>query len=169
MLDARGTGTGEGLARLRLPVLAAEDAGFHLHPALMDIATGWAMPLIADYRGAALWVPVSYGTVRAFAPLGHGVWSHVRLATGTSESGVGRFDITLAGATGAMLAEVRDFTMRRQEGGLVIAPPRAGEIRFDAPAQAPENPAERRLAGFWRGGFAVATRPMMICARPRAT
>jgi acyl transferase domain-containing protein/thioesterase domain-containing protein/acyl carrier protein len=156
VLAARGLGAGEGLARLRLPAIAAGDEGYHLHPALMDIATGWAMPLIAGYEGAALWVPVSYGAVQVFAPLGGEVWSHARLGHGTSQGGVARFDITLTDATGAVLAEIRDFTLRRQEGGLVITPPRAGEIRFIETAHTPASPAEDRLAAALRDGIRPA-------------
>ncbi|MFD1807687.1 hypothetical protein ACFSHQ_04525 [Gemmobacter lanyuensis] len=44
-----------------------------MHPALMDLATGWAMGLIAGYRPDHLWVPVSYGRVR--------VWGRSRRAS----------------------------------------------------------------------------------------
>ena len=63
-------GDGEGLAELRLPERFAGDlaAGYLLHPALLDLATGWAMELIPGYAPTHLWVPVSYRSVRVHAP-----------------------------------------------------------------------------------------------------
>ena len=54
----------------RLPAGFRAEAGeWLLHPALMDLATGWAMDLIAGYQPDHLWVPVSYGLVRVLRPL----------------------------------------------------------------------------------------------------
>jgi len=98
VLQSRGLGKGAGLAHLRLPAEAQGDLanGHLLHPALMDIATGWAMGLIDGYDGSDLWVPMSYGALRVHAPLGPEVWSLIRLTTPQAqETGIARFDITL--------------------------------------------------------------------------
>jgi acyl transferase domain-containing protein/acyl carrier protein len=160
VLHARGLGAGEGLAHLRLPAEAQGDLanGHLLHPALMDIATGWAMGLIGGYDGSDLWVPMSYGAVRVHAPLGDDVWSNVRLSTDQAQqTGIARFDITLTDPAGRVLVEIEDFAIRKQVGGLAITPPRAGEIRFDASADTtPNSPAEERLRHNLREGIRPA-------------
>ncbi|MEQ8915195.1 MAG: SDR family NAD(P)-dependent oxidoreductase [Roseovarius sp.] len=160
VLHARGLGSGEGLAHLRLPAEAQGDLanGHLLHPALMDIATGWAMGLIDGYDGSDLWVPMSYGALRVHAPLGPEVWSIARLTTDQAqETGVARFDITLTDPDGRVLVEIEDFAIRKQADGLAITPPRAGEIRFDAGAEStPSSPAEDRLRHNLREGIRTA-------------
>ncbi|MBC7181873.1 MAG: KR domain-containing protein, partial [Roseovarius sp.] len=134
VLRAMGLGQGEGLAHLALPEMAQRDlaAGYLLHPALMDIATGWAMGLIAGYDGSDLWVPMSYGSLSVHGPLGAQVWSHVRNAADNRASDeTARFDITLCDAAGRVLIEITDFAIRKQVGGLTLTPPRASEIRFE--------------------------------------
>jgi thioesterase domain-containing protein/acyl carrier protein len=161
VLQARGLGTGEGLAHLRLPAEAQGDLakGHLLHPALMDIATGWAMDLIEGYDGSDLWVPMSYGAVRVHAPLGQDVRSIARLTTDQAQkTGVARFDITLTDPVGRVLVEIEDFAIRKQAGGLAITPPRASEIRFDSAQDsaqdiAPAGPAEDRLRHNLREGI----------------
>ncbi|MGX0902378.1 acyl transferase domain-containing protein/thioesterase domain-containing protein/acyl carrier protein [Roseovarius sp. MBR-79] len=157
VLHALGFNAGEGLAHLRLPAEAQGDLakGHLLHPALMDIATGWAMGLIEGYDGSDLWVPMSYGAVRVHAPLGQDVRSIARLTTDQAQqTGVARFDITLTDPAGRVLVEIADFAIRKQAGGLAITPPRAGEIRFDsAPDSAPASPAEDRLRHNLREGI----------------
>ncbi|WP_297772554.1 type I polyketide synthase [uncultured Roseovarius sp.] len=160
VLRSMGLGQGEGLARLRLPETALADLehGCLLHPALMDIATGWAMGLIEGYDGSDLWVPMSYGSVRVHAPLGAEVWSHVRNAGDNRSDGeTARFDITLCAPSGEVLVEVHDFAIRRQEGGLTLVAPRPGDIRFEgSTGNAPASPAEERLRHNLREGITPA-------------
>ena len=160
VLHALGLGADEGLAHLRLPAEAQDDLtnGHLLHPALMDIATGWAMGLIDGYDGSDLWVPMSYGAVRVHAPLGQDVRSMVRLTTPQAqETSIARFDITLTDPAGQVLVEIDDFAIRKQARGLAITPPRAGEIRFDASADTtPNSPAEERLRHNLREGIRPA-------------
>ncbi|ETX30429.1 type I polyketide synthase [Roseivivax isoporae] len=151
VLDTRALGRDEGLAELSLPLEAQGDAGFMLHPALLDIATGWAMDLIAGYRPSHLWVPVSYARVRVHAPLGARVVSWVRNAAENRADGEAAvFDVTLADPSGTVLVEVEGFTIRRLSGPATLAQaPRlsAAEVETDAPAHAaPLSPAEERLA-----------------------
>ncbi|MFU8778788.1 MAG: thioesterase domain-containing protein, partial [Roseovarius sp.] len=151
---------GEGLAHLALPEAAQRDlaAGYLLHPALMDIATGWAMGLISGYDGSDLWVPMSYGSLSVHAPLGAEVWSHVRNAAQNHASDeTARFDITLCDAAGRVLIEITDFALRKQVGGLTLTPPRASEIRFEGQTEsAPASPVEERLRHALREGIRPA-------------
>lgn len=131
----------EGLARLRLPqaALADLDQGYVLHPALMDIATGWAMALIPGYDRAQLWVPLSYRALTMHAPLPAEIVSHVRLAT--ASDGYAGFDVTLAAPDGTVLVEVEALTLRR----LDAAPAVRLAARPAKPAPA-HQPGQDRLA-----------------------
>jgi acyl transferase domain-containing protein/thioesterase domain-containing protein/acyl carrier protein len=155
VLRATALGPGEGLAELELPEAARGDLaeGWTLHPALLDLATGWAMDLVPGYAPTHLWVPMSYGTVAVFAPLGERVLSHVRIADGaTAAQGVVAFDVTICDPEGAVLVEVSRFTIRRIEAGRgfgAAEPASPGLVTFDTEAggaRAPLSPAEARLA-----------------------
>ncbi|MBL9055366.1 MAG: SDR family NAD(P)-dependent oxidoreductase, partial [Rhodobacteraceae bacterium] len=71
VLRSRSVAADEGLARLVLPLpfRAEPEQGWLLHPALMDLATGWAMELIAGYAPDHLWVPVGDDSIRVLRPL----------------------------------------------------------------------------------------------------
>ena len=150
VLNQRGYGEGEGFARLSLPAAFGGEAGAGhvLHPALLDIATGWAMPLAPGYDAGALWVPVSYERVQVFGALPAQIVSWVRAVP--CEAGFARFDITLAAPDGTVCAEITGFSMKRLAQGLAApAPFLPGEIAHDdGPAQAGRdlNEAEARLA-----------------------
>jgi acyl transferase domain-containing protein/thioesterase domain-containing protein/acyl carrier protein len=147
-------GEREGLARLSLPEAARGDLGdgYLLHPALLDLATGWAMELIEGYRGDALWVPVSYARVRVHGALPAEIASWVRSDPANRADGAtARFDVTLADPSGRVLLEAEGFTLHRLEGEARFARPRAPsarEVEFEGqgagPAQ-PLSPAEERL------------------------
>lgn len=112
-------GRDQALARLELdPAFAGDfDAGFVLHPALLDIATGFAMDLIANYDpGAGLWVPTSYGRVKVYAPLPASIWSHARLCptapgTGPAATNHAAFDVSICDADGSVLVEIERFAI----------------------------------------------------------
>ncbi len=151
-------GPGEGLARLALAPAFRGDpaAGWRLHPALMDIATGWAMALIPGWTDAHLWVPVAYGRVRVLRPLPAELVSHVRLRA--HGAGAAAFDVTLADPEGAVCVEVEGFALHRLEGALAADPPRPDprEVEFpDAAAAQPLSPGEARL----RETLALGIRP----------
>ncbi|MBY6069268.1 acyltransferase domain-containing protein [Leisingera aquaemixtae] len=150
VLDRAALGDGEGVASLSLPEAAAQD-GCLLHPGLLDLATGWAMKLIPGYEGKALWVPVSYGTIRVFAPLTRSIFSHVRLS-GTPDSASAAFDVTLTDPDGTVLVEIEGFRMQRLAGGFDAAgePGKADATAAQLglePAAGPQplSPEERRL------------------------
>ncbi|WP_323765901.1 type I polyketide synthase [Marinovum sp.] len=148
VLRATALGRGEGIADLVLPPEAGDDRT-PLHPALMDIATGWAMELIAGYDPAALWVPMSYGQVQVFGPLPDHMVSWVRIADRAAASDpVARFDITLTDTEGRVCVAIEGFSIKRLDSGSFAAAPRptAAELRFDAADEVqPLSPAEERL------------------------
>ncbi|WP_417524647.1 type I polyketide synthase [Marinovum sp.] len=148
VLRATALGTGEGIADLVLPAEAAQDRTL-LHPALMDIATGWAMELIEGYDPGALWVPMSYGQVQVFGPLPERLVSWVRnRGTNRASDPVARFDITLTDPEGNICVAIEGFSIKRLDtGGFGQAPrPAPTELRFDkAQDIQPLSPAEERL------------------------
>tara|TARA_R110002124_G_scaffold4800_34_gene30108 strand:- start:2078 stop:8419 length:6342 start_codon:yes stop_codon:yes gene_type:complete len=149
VLNRRAYGAGEGIAHLSLPQAFRDDLGqgYVLHPALTDLATGWAMELIDGYGGRALWVPVSYGRVRVYRALPAEIVSHVRIAP--AEPGFASFDITLATPDGQVCAEIGRFAIKRLEGGFgTPAPLLPSEVQFDDPGGEDRalNPGEERLA-----------------------
>ncbi len=152
VLRTMAYGADEGLAYLRLPDAFHEDltAGYLLHPALLDLATGWAMKLIKGYRATHLWVPVSYASVRIFSPLSAEAYSHVRLADGNDGPGdFAAFDVLICDAAGNVCIEIKKFTIHRLAAGLVAAKgPTTTEIEFldaDSGANKPLSAAEERL------------------------
>ncbi len=148
VIRSRALGSGEGIARLSLPApFRGEVDRWALHPALMDLATGWAMGLIAGYKPTHLWVPVSYARLRMHATLPADVVSWVRNAgPNHAEGPVARFDIVLADPQGHVCVEIEGFTIRRLDGAFAMTAPPASELEYDdAPARA-LSPAEERLA-----------------------
>lgn len=140
-------GQGEGIAHLALPPAFHGDLsqGYVLHPALMDLATGWAMKLIPGYGGRALWVPVGYDRVTVHAALPAAMVSHVRLVP--SDPGFARFDITLAAPDGQVCVQISGFQIKRLEGGFGPTPaPAPSEVVFDdTGTDHAASPAETRL------------------------
>lgn len=156
VLRSRSHAAREGLATLRLPAAFAQEPaqGWRLHPALIDLATGWAMGLIAGYRPDHLWVPVSYAHVRVFRAAPAEIVSHVRNAAANSaDKPTASFDITLATPQGEVIAEIAGFTIRRLEGALAFPPPDARALETDSPADKPLSPAEERLVAAFRQGI----------------
>ncbi|MFN3938598.1 MAG: SDR family NAD(P)-dependent oxidoreductase [Gemmobacter sp.] len=150
VLRRMALGDGEGVAELALdPGIAGADSDFLLHPALLDIATGWAMALIPGWTAAHLWVPVSYGRVRVHRRLPDRVTSWVRgHPDNAADAPFARFDIVLADADGEVCLEAAAFTVRRMEVGLdLTAPADPRAVQFDAPEAGtrPAGPAEDRL------------------------
>lgn len=161
LLTETRLGGGEGLARLQLgeaylgDLLGDLGAGYVLHPALLDIATGWAMGLIPGYDGAALWAPLRYGRLALHRPLPAVIFSWARLRPGADQSGADQsdfaeFDVTVTDPDGAVCAEIEGFAIKRLQPGAALAAapaPRAAEVVFEAErGRRPLSPAEERLA-----------------------
>lgn len=149
VIRSRSLNATDGLATLALPAAFKPEAGpWLLHPALLDLATGWAMGLINGYRPDHLWVPVSYAMVRAHRPLPDTIVSHITSAADNRADGAtATFNITLATPEGEVCVEIEGFSIRKLDGALHFTAPDARELEFDdTPANAkPQSPAEERL------------------------
>lgn len=128
VLNQTAYGQGEGIAQLSLPAAFRTEldpklaGGYILHPALLDLATGWAIRLIEGYEGRNLWVPVAYKSIRVLAALPADIRSWVRLAPGASD-GFASFDITLTTPDGQICVEIHGFQMKRMTEALNFAAP----------------------------------------------
>ena len=143
-------GKGTAMARLALPrQYTAEVAATILHPALMDLATGFAMELIEDYVPERMWVPVSYGSVRVHAPLAEAVVGVVRRCEvrGAARD-LATFDLVVCDGSGRVLVEVAGFSIHRLAAGTALGaapPPQQADLEPEL-AVAGTSPAERALA-----------------------
>ncbi|MDX8349852.1 SDR family NAD(P)-dependent oxidoreductase [Cognatiyoonia sp. IB215446] len=148
VLQSTAFGQGAGLATLKLPEIAAHDpdAGYILHPGMMDLATGWAMKLIAGYQAQNLWVPVSYRSVKVYAPLPAQVVSWVRNAgDNNADAEIASFDITLAAPDGTVCVDIKGFSIRQMTDVVDFAAQEATATRDEDETARPLSPAEERL------------------------
>lgn len=104
---------------------------YRLHPGLLDIATGFAMDLIAGYASQArpdhLWVPVSYQSCRVYSDFPAQVYSVVRnSAENRDDRGVASFDVTIFDTQGKALVEVAGLTLKKMTGAIDLDAPPAG-------------------------------------------
>ncbi|MCX6520258.1 MAG: SDR family NAD(P)-dependent oxidoreductase [Actinobacteria bacterium] len=143
-------GAGEAIARLHLPDEFHGDlATIGLHPALVDLGTGFAMDLIEGYTGDRLWVPIDYEAIGVHGHLPADLVAHVRVhGTPTEASGFARFDVTLADTDGRVLVEVREFAIKRLDGELDLQPGGAGstaDVEFDHDGQSDRHLSKSEL------------------------
>lgn len=148
-------GQGEALGTLTLPdaFRGDLDVGWLLHPAVMDLATGFAMDLIEGYTPKSVWVPVSYESVRVHGPLPQHLRSWVRNAEpNRADAEFATFDVTITDLEGRVLVDARRFSIRRLPENQRFALPRAptrGEVDFEPQSaedpDRPLSPAEQRL------------------------
>lgn len=151
VLQAIGYGDNEAVAQLALPKKFVGDLEqYKLHPAVMDLATGFAMSLIAGYETSHnLWVPVSYKQLRYLAPLSGEITSWVRShGTNTADAPFASFDITITDRHGRVLVEVAEFTLKRLAGPEIFAADDAAIAAGFAGASAETSgaDAEERIA-----------------------
>lgn len=135
VLKSTAFGEGEGVAELELPGPYQDepDAGWHLHPALLDLATGWAMELIEGYAPDDLWVPVSYRFISVHRPMPSKVVSLVRNHGRNSMAGdFATFDVLVTDPEGKICLEVREFAIRRIVAAEFARPraPGPNEVEF---------------------------------------
>jgi aryl carrier-like protein len=105
----------ELLARLELPAeLAADLDALALHPALLDLATGFVH---AAAGAAETYLPFSYGGLRLVRPLPAVVYSHARRLEDVGAAGdpaaTLRYAVTLYDAAGEVLLTVDEYAFRR--------------------------------------------------------
>ena len=109
-------GTNEALASLELATaFLADMSKFHLHPALLDLATGSALYLIADYGPtSAVYFPIYYKSAIVFRTIPPRLFSHIRSRhTNDADRDVATFDLSLVDLEGMVLAEIDGFSMRQ--------------------------------------------------------
>lgn len=112
----QSVGEAEGLAELRLNAASKLDSDYILHPALLDISTGWAIQLVPGYVGDNLWVPMSYQSVRVFAPHTERVYSWARLSPRQTDfSTMASVDVTICDQDGNVLVDIVGFQMQKQD------------------------------------------------------
>jgi aryl carrier-like protein len=109
-------GRGEALSVVELSAEYTTDlVDYRVHPAILDMATGSAMLLIDRYASTdELYIPISYGSIMLHGPLPAKCYSHIR-AQGkpTIKDPVATFDISVLDNKGIVVAEIRDFALRR--------------------------------------------------------
>ena len=152
VLKRSAFGSAEAFGELSLQATFHDDlTEWKLHPALMDLATGFAMDLIDGYTGEQLWVPVSYRSIKVHGPLPTQVRSWVRSRGENSQSsGVASFDITLTDVDGHVAVEIEDFSVKRLDGepeAILATAPSAAELekKTEARDEGQLSPAEQQL------------------------
>jgi thioesterase domain-containing protein/NAD(P)-dependent dehydrogenase (short-subunit alcohol dehydrogenase family)/acyl carrier protein len=159
-LRSTAFGTDEGIARLALPEAFADETGegWRLHPALLDIATGWAMQLIPGWAPDHLWVPISYSSARVHGALPARVVSWVRgHADNRADGASAGFDVVLATEDGRVVVEIEGLSLRRMTGALAFgATPDPREVDFVETGARTLSPAEARLHAALAGGIRPA-------------
>lgn len=158
-------GDQESLALLELPDAFRDDLAEHaLHPATLDLATGYAMDLIPGYRGSgAMYVPLSYHRVRVHGPLPARVYSRVVGDPKNAASAeVAAFDVTICDEHGNVLVEVERFVVRRLESAGAFAAPvgtdaagarPSADASSDAGDAPPLSPGERLFLETYEAGI----------------
>jgi acyl transferase domain-containing protein/thioesterase domain-containing protein len=114
-------GESEAFITLVLPEPFVRELGdFRLHPALLDMATGGAQPLISGFDPETdFFVPFSYGRIVLHQALPPTLLSHVRYRDrGKADMAV--FDITLMDESGNEVATITDFMMRRVQADRLL-------------------------------------------------
>ncbi|RYH01248.1 KR domain-containing protein [Salipiger sp. IMCC34102] len=153
VLQSTAFGDGIGIAELALPDAFRADLrdGWLAHPALLDLATGWAIELIPGYTAADLWVPVSYQSIHVHAALPARLVSLARIRDRAGAEGdFASFDILLTDPDGAVVMEVTNFTIHRMTDPAFTRPaaPGSRDVEFtatDATAPRALSPEEERM------------------------
>lgn len=134
-LRSLGLSADTAIAELELAPAYAQEAAEHpMHPALLDIATGFAMRLISGYtpESSQLWVPVSYGRIRSYGPLPARIVSVVSgRPTNRADREFAHFDVRIARPDGEVFAEISDFAIRKLSASLALRPPDEGSKATD--------------------------------------
>ena len=145
-------GETESIAYLGLlPRFAADVKDYWLHPALLDLATTHGLPLLDGYaQDNGLYVPFSYHSLKAYAPIPDRIFSHIRLKSQNNRS-MPVFDVTLTSDRGDILVEIEGFSMKRMTHAEMISlqaepkedgQPSKGETWLQKTIQAGIKPAE---------------------------
>jgi acyl transferase domain-containing protein/thioesterase domain-containing protein len=141
-------GRGEAIAELSLDARFASELGeMALHPALLDLATGYAMDLVPGYDATSLYVPVGYERAVVHAPLTRTIRSWARLVPGSADGEFASFDLTLTDPSGRVLFEARRFSIKKVASSQDFSQSRdpvGSEITWEDATRG-LSPAEERL------------------------
>jgi acyl transferase domain-containing protein/acyl carrier protein len=111
-LSRASTTRNMGLAEVTLPEdYSGEAAKYHLHPAVLDVATAF---LSLPFRDTSAYIPVGYKKITVFEPLPSRIFSFARMqgsATAVSESL--DINVTLLDSSGKRLVQIENLTLRR--------------------------------------------------------
>jgi acyl transferase domain-containing protein/acyl carrier protein len=153
-------GANQALAFLELPeAFSADLHTFKLHPALLDIATGFMMLFMDD----GVYLPFSYKRLRIKGPLPARIYSYIRYEGNQpflKETKV--FDITITDEQGTELVEIEEYTLQKIDELTPFAPeaiqdkshrassvPANQNFRKMSPVASPVIPATRSLDNFY--------------------
>ena len=118
-------GENEALAILELPDEFLDDLEqYKLHPAVLDMATGFGLPLVSGYEDSpSLYVPLSYNRVHVHRALPKRVFSYLRASSrNRADQEVAAFDAVIANGDGDVLVEIEQFTVRRLDDNAFAEP-----------------------------------------------
>ena len=111
-IRAQGFGRESGSAVFELGEAYRGDLdAFALHPALLDMATSFALGLVA-HASAGAFVPASYDSVRIHRPLPARFNGHAVLKSSARDGSVATFDVTMTSDEGEPLVECTGVTFR---------------------------------------------------------
>jgi acyl transferase domain-containing protein len=133
-------GNGEAMARIELPEeFAGELETYKLHPALLDVATACAQPLIPGFHeDEHFYVPASYTRLLARRALPKSFYSYIRhKPTQNGDMDMAVFDITILDDAGNEVVDISDFVMMRVLDKGVL-----GTVTHDLPEHAAEADTE---------------------------
>ena len=107
-LKSVSLGEGEALGEFHLPESSHGDlAEYKLHPALLDLATGFAL------GDGPLYLPYRYGSVRVWRSLPAKFYCHARFRSDTTSGEADlSYDFTLFDETGTELANIREYRLQ---------------------------------------------------------
>jgi hypothetical protein len=109
-IEAVYAGEQEGLAVLRLAEAFAGDLEqFALHPALMDIATAFAIHSI----GAGNYLPLAYKRVRVYDAFTNPLYCYVRVPEQAAKAETVNIDVTIMDEQGRVLVAIDGFSVKR--------------------------------------------------------
>ena len=169
-------GDGEALAALSLPEAFHDElASFALHPALLDLATGFGLDLIEGYAESdKLFVPFSYQRVRIHAALTPRIYSHIRSSgENRADKELITFDVTLCDELGRVLVEISSFTVKRVDEAIAFeGSPPAAPSRAAVDVDSSVSPAERAFLRTLEAGIlrdeGIEALERLLAAEPRS-
>src|ERR1700674_5833550 len=138
---------GEAVGLLELaPEFAADVEELALHPAMLDVATGFAELFLRGAAAGGYYLPLSYKRIRVLGALPSRVYSHARLRTQELDGAETlAFDITILDASGVPRMGIEEFVIKRVDVAAALRR-RAGRGAAAVPPGA-EDAERRQLAG----------------------